>query len=713
MGTSICDLRARRRANLKRLLRPRQIAFVGGRHLENCIALARRAGYGGKIHVVNPTREEIAGIPCVPSLDALPRAPDAAFVALSRERTIPAMADLARIGAGGAVCHAAGFSELGASGRDLQRELTAAAGDLAMVGPNCMGVLNAFDRVALWGADGHLEPRDGPGVAFISQSGAFLYGIVNAERAYPMGYGLSLGNQAAIDFADALDVVLDDERVRVIGLYCEGLADGMAFGDALTRAIERGVPVVLLAGGGVPAAAARSVSHTGNLAVPGDFWHALAERYGLIEVATLKQLIETTKLLAISGPPRGRRAFIVTHSGGAGSLIAEQAPRLGLELPPVTPENHDRISHVLPEVISIANPLDLNLPWSSSSGMSLEDTDLIAQCLIDGSAGETDSIAMLLDVPRAGEGHDAPWLPSLEAMVEVRRRSGLPTIVAGLLPEGLEPDLRARMQAQGVAALMGASETIEAMAGAARYAEARGGLAANPPARLLPAAADGQGRPLDEWDSKERLAPYGLNFPPRRAGAAEEAPKAAAEVGFPVALKVLNAEIAHKSKLGGVRLHLRSETEVAEAVGSIQAQVARARPGTRVDRFLVEAMVPDPLAELILGVKCHPALGLALLVGRGGVDAELQRDYGMVLLPASDRALERSLDRLRHHGLNDEARQSVLAALRAVARFAKDHAGELVEMDVNPLLVLRDGSVVAVDALLVLGEEHIETGEAP
>ena len=333
MNKSVGGLRAERRANLKRLLKPRQIAFVGGGHLETCIALTRRAGYGGEIHVVNPKRDEIAGIACVPSIDDLAEAPDAAFVALSQERSIEAIGALARIGAGGAVCHVAGFGELGGEHRALQQELTEAAGGLAMVGPNCMGVLNAFDGVAMWGADGHLEPVDGDGVALISHSGAFLYGIVNVEQAYPMGYGLSLGNQAVVDTADAISCVLDDERVRVVGLYCEGLTDGVALGDALAKALAREVPVVLLAGGGVRAAAERSISHTGNLAVPKDFWHALADRYGLIEVTTLKQLIETTKLLAVTGAPRGRRLFAATMSGGAGSLIAEQAPAVGLELP--------------------------------------------------------------------------------------------------------------------------------------------------------------------------------------------------------------------------------------------------------------------------------------------------------------------------------------------------------------------------------------------
>lgn len=699
------DLRARRRANLKRLLNPQQIAFVGGRHLENCIGLCRRAGYAGEIHVVNPNRPEIADIACAPSIDALPEAPDAAFVALSPSRSIDAMAALARIGAGGAVCHAAGFGELGGAHRDLQQDLAAAAGGLAMVGPNCMGVINAFDRVALWGADGHFQPVDGTGVALISQSGAFLYGIVNTERAYPMGYALSLGNQAGIDTADALDGVLDDERVRVVGLYCEGLTDGIALGDTLAKALERGVPVVLLASGGVPAAAERAVSHTGNLAVPRDFWRALADRYGLIEVTTLKQLVETTKFLAVASAPRGRRLFVATHSGGAGSMIAEQAPARGLELPPVAPSNHDRVRPTLPDVITVSNPLDFNLPWRSESGVSLEDAGSIAQCLIDVSDGDADAIAMIVDIPRGSEGFEEPWLPTLEAMIEVHQRTGLPTVVSGLLPEGIEPHLRERLQAHGVAALMGVTETIEALAGAALYAEARRALVESAPVSLLTPGSDGPTRTLDEWASKERLARYGLALPPRWAGSAEAAPKAAAEIGFPVAVKILDTGIAHKSKLGGVRLNLQNQIEVSEAIARIRSDIAAVKSDAPIDRFLVERMAQAPTIELILGIKRHAELGLALLIGRGGVDAEIHRDYTLILLPASDRALSRALDRLRIQGLAPDARQSVLDAMRAVASFAGDHAAALVELDVNPLLVLENGSAIAVDALLVLSDD--------
>ena len=521
-----------------------------------------------------------------------------------------------------------------------------------------------------------------------------------------MGYGLSLGNQAAIDVADAIDFALDDERVRVIGLYCEGLTNGKSLCEALARAASQRIPVVLLAGGGVPEAAARSVSHTGNLAVPKDFWHALADRYALIEVTSVKQLIETTKLLCIGGIPKGNRVFVATMSGGAGSLIAEQAPARGLELIPVGKANHEKIRPTLPEITTVSNPLDLNLPWQSKEGVSLADAGSIAQCLIDASDGNTDAIAVMLDIPHGTHGYETPWLPTLEAMIEVRERTNLPTIACGLLPEGLEPHLREHLQAHGVAALMGMTEAIEAMAGAAHYASTIEQVAEDAPARLLTAGPDGPTRTLDESDSKNMLTPYDLTMPLRWAGYVEGVRQASGRLGFPVALKILDADIAHKSKIGGVRLNLNDKAEVAKAIKEIQRNIAEARPDVLNHYFIVEQMAPPSVAELILGIKRHAELGFVLLVGCGGVNAELHRNYALTLLPADDSTLERTFDRLGLDLKVSKGRQSVVRAMRAVAEFAADHADKLVELDVNPLLVLKDGSAMAVDALVVVTNEE-------
>ena len=694
----------RRRPNLKTLLNPRHIAFIGGRHVERCIAMCREAGYCGEIWVVNPIYKTLAGIDCCPSVEALPHPPDAAFIAVSAERSIEIVGSLSAIGAAGAICHASGFAELGGEQVELQQELADAAGELALLGPNCMGVINGFDRVAMWGDHGYFEPVEKNGVALISQSGAFLFGVTNVERAYPLGYGVSAGNQAVVDIADLIHVMIEDPRVRVVGLYLEGLLDGQKLGAALAASLEREIPVVLLRGGGTEASAERSFSHTGTLAVPNDFWDALVERYALIQVHSPKQLVETTKLLAISGVLPGPRVFFVTYSGATCTLIAEQAPARGLVLPPVTQANHDRIRPTLPDVVTISNPFDLALPWRSDAPVKMEHASSIAGCLIDACEGEADVIAFLQDIPRAGGGRDATWLPAIDAMIEIARQTGIASVVSSIFPEGLEPTVRRHALVNGVSPLMGLPECLEALAGSAGYRAALDTF--NNYAETMPGLAAGrqpvEPSPLDEWESKQALAAYGVQFPGARAGPSEAAASMAEELGFPVVVKVLSRHLPHKSQAGGVRLCLRSGGDVAEAVAVIKENLIRTAPGIVFRHVLVERMVEGGVAELLVGVKRHPGLGVALVVGRGGTAVESLRCFALALLPATDRELRGALAKLNLE-LEPRALVNLLAMLRGVEAYTLDHLVQLAELDVNPVIVKADGSVFAVDALAVVG----------
>lgn len=258
---------ARRHANLDRLLRPRHIAYIGGSQVAGPLALSQRAGFSGDLWVVNPHRDEIGGLQTFARIEDLPQAPDAALIALSPGGSIEAIAELAASGAGGAVCMAAGFAELGESGVNLQQQLQQVAGDLAVVGPNCMGVLNLFEGAAIWGSGGNIERPDQAGAAIISQSGAFLYGITNVEQGFPLGYAISTGNQAIVDIADCIESVITDNRVHAIGFYLEGLDDGAALGNACWHAQEKGIPLIAMKGGDTAAAESVAISHTSAMVV--------------------------------------------------------------------------------------------------------------------------------------------------------------------------------------------------------------------------------------------------------------------------------------------------------------------------------------------------------------------------------------------------------------------------------------------------------------
>ena len=690
---------ARRRANLRALLKPRSVAFVGGRQIESCIATARDLGYDGELWTVNPNHASLAGIRCARSLDALPRVSDATFLAISREHTLDAVRKLAAMEAPGVVCHAAGYRELGPAHEADQARLVEAAGqDLALLGPNVMGFTNAFDRVALWGTHHRVAPVDVPGVALISQSGALVFGILAAERAYPLGYAISCGNQAVLSAAELMEATLDDERVRTIGLYAEGVVDGPAFAEALRRAAEQSVPVVLLRGGGTEASSANSISHTGTITVPNDFWRALVERYGLLQVDSPKQLVETTKLLAVAGPLPGSRVFFFSYSGGANTLVAEQARQRGLEVPEPSPRGTERLRPKLAESTVIANPCDVNLPWSAEDVISVDDPQGVAQFVLGTSEDRADAFTFLLDIQRQGEGAAEAWWSTLDAMIEVRRLAGLPTVVGSLLPEGIEPEQRERLLACGVAPLCGLRETLDALAAAAAYPNRRAAAAAAEPL-MTAGRVPGPGlRVLDEWESKQALAPYGVELPEAWAGPTERASEA--PVGFPVAVKALSHSLPHKAAAGGVELGARDADSIGQAVARIRERVS-ASTGIEVERVLVERMVEDGVAEILVGVERHPELGFALVVGRGGSEAETVADYRMVLLPAPDLALETTVDGLRL-GIEPSARRALLETLRAVVDYVANEGGRLTEMDLNPVIITKSGRAVVADALIVM-----------
>jgi acyl-CoA synthetase (NDP forming) len=272
--------------NIARLLRPESIVFIGGESLELPIDSCRRIGFEGEMWVVNPHREQIAGLACFHSLDDLPAAPDAAFVAVNAALTPGVLRHLNRIGAGSAVCYAAGFAELGEDGQALQRELVEASGEMAVLGPNCYGLLNYLDGVALW-ADTHGSRRQSEGVAVISQSGNISLSLTMTERSVPLGQLIAVGNQAVLGPGDFIEPLLHDPRIKAIGLYMEGLDDVEAFSRAAVAALEKGVPLVVLKAGRSAVSTRIAASHTASLAGEDLLYDALFERLGILRVPSL------------------------------------------------------------------------------------------------------------------------------------------------------------------------------------------------------------------------------------------------------------------------------------------------------------------------------------------------------------------------------------------------------------------------------------------
>lgn len=697
-------LRARRLANLRRLLKPRHVAFVGGKGVAGPIRDCISGGYTGQVWPVHPSYPDIAGIPCYPSVDALPDAPDAAYIAAPREATVDIVRALARRGAGGCVCYAAGFAEVGPEGAELQRALIEAAGELALVGPISYGVLNYIDGVHMF-ASGPGGERTARGAAFVGQSGNIALTLTMNERSIPFAYVISAGAQAVLSIADYVEALADDTQVNAIGLYIEGLNDIPAFARAALKAIEKGKPIVAVKVGRSELGAQIAMSHTSSLAGSDALYDALFERLGIIRVDSLPALLETLKFVSIAPPLAGDRVVIFTCSGGDSLMAADRAEQLGLTLPQFAPTQYADLRQQLPVFATVSNPLDYNLSlWGDQPGL--------LRCFSAALSGDCDAGMLVLDYPPTDEQGRTDCDKSVDALLEAARRNGKQAIVCTTLQETLPEATRRRLIDAGCPPMQGLEDALAAFVQAARQAQkVRQIKSGKATAGLSPGAApQGDAVLLPEWDAKRQLAAYGLAVPDARLVAADAAAAAAAELGFPVVAKVGLPVLAHKTEAGAVSLNLTSGDAVRSAIDSMSTAVARCSPGLTAERFLIEKQVTNAVVELIIGVKRDPSFGLVLVIGAGGILVEMVNDAASLLLPTDRAAVERAIRGLKvakllggYRGKPAGDVESVVDAAMAIAGFAEAHRDRLLELDVNPLLVLPRGEgAVAVDALIVL-----------
>lgn len=682
---------------LRRLFAPRHVAVFGGAQAAEVVRQCRALGFQGAIWPVHPRHAQVEGWPCFADVASLPEAPDASFIAVPREATVAIVAQLAARGAGGAICYASGFAEVGGAGLVLQRALVAAAGAMALVGPNCYGMLNYLDGVALW-PDQHGGARVERGVAIVSQSGNIALNLTMQRRSLPLACLVTVGNQAGAPLEAIVEALLLDPRISAIGLHIEALDDVAAFSRVALRALAQGVSLVALKAGSSVLGASTTVSHTGSLAGPEVLYDALFRRLGIARVHDPAALIETLKLLHVTGGLPGPRIVSASCSGGEASLVADLAQPRGLALPVLPAPARAALQAVLGDKVTLANPLDYHTYiWGDLAAQTACFAALL-QCRFD-------LHLLVLDFPRADRCESSAWRTTVDAFVAAHHNSGGRCAVVASLPEGMPDAVARQLLAHGIAPMQGIADCLDAVAHAAAIGAARARLAdlqpLSGPATRVP---DGAARNLDELASKRLLADFGLAIPRGAVVAPRQAADHAAQIGFPVVVKAVSPALAHKTEAGAVRLDLRSAQAVDAAVQAM-AQLS--------DRFLVERMAQDVVAELIVGVRHDAQFGLTLTLGAGGVLVELLQDTVTLLLPASRADIHAALASLRCWALLTGYRgrpagdvDAVLDAVQAILACAQAHAGSLLELDVNPLLVLPLGQgVLAVDALIRLAGE--------
>ena len=685
--------------DLSRLLRPRSVAVIGGGvWCENVVQQCRAIGFRGAIWPVHPTRAEIAGAPAFEGLAALPSAPDAVFIGVNRTLTVQLVAQLAEMGAGGATCFASGFREAqleSEDGADLQEQLLAAAKDMPVIGPNCYGFINYLDGVALW-PDQHGGLQVDRGVAIVTQSSNVAINLTMQSRALPLAYVVTVGNQAQTGLAQIGQALLDDPRVTVLGLYIEGVGDLRAFEALAAQARRMGKPIVALKTGRSPQARAGAVSHTASLAGSGAGARALFARLGVAEVTGLDAFLETLKLLHVTGALPSRRIASLSCSGGEASLMADSALDLNLEFPPLTKAQKTALRTALGPMVALANPLDYHTYiWGDVAAMTatfsaLLGDDLALSCIV-------------VDFPRADRCDPAAWECVVTAAVAAKTGTGVSTggglALVSSLPETMPETVAQKLIAQEIVPLCGIESALKAIEIAADIGQMQ---AVPPQPLLLPGPVQmpqelRHGHILNEHSAKARLLAHGVPVPEGRfCATAKLAAQAAETLGFPLVLKGMGH--AHKSEAGAVHLNLRSSQAVAQAAADMDS-----------DGYLLEQMVTDGVAEVLVAVLRDPAHGFVLTIGAGGVMTEILMDVATRLVPATAQDVRAALTELRLYpvlrgyrgspGINIDA---LIQAVLGVQSFVLETAAHLEEVEINPLICTPDRAV-AVDALITMG----------
>jgi len=684
------------------MFRPKSVAILGASTDENKIGgrpvrYLKHYGFGGPIYPVNPNYAEVQGLKAYKSILDVDGEVELALIALPAAATLQAIRDCAEKGVKSVVIFSSGFAEIGDEGRQAQLEMRriAEAAGMRIVGPNCMGIA-AFDHnmmITFGTSMMNLPPELGP-VSIVSQSGAF--GSVAYAEARQRHLGVRLwattGNEADVTVADCLNYYVEDPETKVILMYFEASRDGAKLMAGLDAAKQARKPVVAMKVGSSDVGAEAALSHTDSLAGSDSVVDTVLAKYNAYRAYTMDEYFDIGYAFTSGLFPAGNRLGIVTISGGVGILMSDYAANIGLDVARMPAAAQAKIKDVIP-FAGTRNPVDV-------TGQAVNQQEIIEHCLnIMIEDGEYDVIVVYF----AG-------MTSMEFLLKTgltRVREKHPTAAIIL---AVTMDEEAWKVFDDLNFLVIPDPTRAVRAAAALMQMGQGYAKADPPAPpslavpvTVPAAMP------NEVEAKRILAEAGVPVVDERlATTADEAEAAAVEIGFPVAMKLVSADILHKSEIGGVLLDVADEAGVRDGFETLIERAKTAQPDAKVDGVVVAQMIVGGV-ETILGVTVDPAFGPVVLFGLGGIFVELLGDVTQRLAPFGiDEAYE-MMREVKGFALLDGARGAAPADVDALAEalsrlsvFAHDNAERIDSIDINPFLVLPKGrGAFAVDALIV------------
>jgi acetate---CoA ligase (ADP-forming) len=696
--------------DISRLLRPRSIVVVGvserpGSPGANILGSLANYDYAGTTDLVSRGRTEVLGRPCYPTIEEMPEGLDLAVLCLPRAGTVEALAACARRKVGAAIVFASGFAEQDAVGRAEQDELARIAlmHDIALLGPNCLGIQNPSDGISLGLG---LAPRltgelakAKPMVAIVSQSGGMGVALGSALRlrGFAATYIVSTGNEAALGLEEVIADAIDEPEVKIIALLAEQFRKPQRFLELARRARGVGKPIVLMHPGASAKAREAAASHTGALAGNHATMRALVQHEAVLLVESFDEWVDVATLLChYPTPPKGGLG-VVTNSGAFRGIAFDLCDELGLALPTLAPATQMALRRVLPPFAHPINPLDV----TAQTAFQQDIVGLGVKPLIDDPA-----IASLV-VAMVGAAGPMPLENARHAIAPIRA-AGKPAIYAifaagSTLPPELEPMLRAA----NIPFQRSPEAAVRAMARATAYGQALS--TADRRVRHAPHAPPLPARGLlTEYRGKEWLAAAGIPIPGGALAAdLAEAQRVAARIGYPIVLKAQAASLSHKSEAQGIVLNIGDDAALAAGWKRLHANLARTAPDLALDGVLVERMAGHGI-EMAVGARRDQQWGPALMVALGGIWIETLNDVRVMPADLDEVGIVAEIGKLRGAKLLQGARGAEPADIPALAQ-AVARIGALIratpavqEIDVNPLLVYGAGrGVLALDALIV------------
>ncbi|MDE0310069.1 MAG: acetate--CoA ligase family protein [Acidiferrobacterales bacterium] len=662
--------------------------MIGGEQVRRAIIQCDRLGYSGEIWPVNPNREQIESRECFRSLCDLPQTPDAAFIAVPKDATVEAAEYLSSIGTGGVVCYASGFAEVGKDGELLQKRLEAVSETMPLIGPNCYGLLNFQDGVALW-PDEQGGRKCEKGVAIISQSGNISINLTMQRRGVPIAFLISTGNMAGLKTHDYINIMLDNPDVTAIGLYLEKIPDAEALSEAAIGALEHNIPIVVLQAGFSEVGSSVTMTHSHSMSGDRVLSSAYYEKFGMIQVHSIPQFLETLKFLSVLEPVAERTISSISCSGGEAALVADIAESFGLEFPEFTSAQESRLNDVLGDRVVISNPLDYHTYiWGRQSAQKA-----CFQAVFEG--GQATNIKVF-DYPAPGICDTTEWDFAVEAIIDAKRQTNARVAVVATLHENFSENVQQKLIENGIAPMLGMYECMQVISDCAGFASVRERLRS---LRPLTRANHGHSVLLNEHEAKQLLQNFGVRtVRGQLASDFSEAICVTRSLSYPVVAKVCSSQIVHKTEVDGVIVNIQSDESLNDAVVSL----------SRVSRqILIEEMASQPALELLVGIRNDEHFGRIMIIGQGGKLTELIGDMAILFFPVQPEDIRQALTQLKIGGLFSEFRDECLnldktvATLVRIADLVTDDANRISELEINPLFVYsRNQEAIVVDAVI-------------